>query len=766
MLRLACAHNLTCYVDLHVTCPHKLTFLCCTTKAPQESEDPGKKRQKRSFSRKRTQRVAVEENKDEPDEEALLLAAEDNDVDSIIDLLDRGTPVDCVTDDGYTPLQLACNFGAAEAAEVLLDRGADINHTANDKTTPLLLSAYAGHGEVLDVLLNDKHGQSLNLEAELENGATALYMAAQEGFADCIHKLIVGGANPDHAAADGVIPLYVAAHEGHIPALVELAKYSDVNHTNNRGITPLYIAVQIESEEAVKVLLEHKANPVVQSSDGSTSVEAAIFHGNRKICDQLFDAGVPVNYVRASDGNTAVGLAAHVGNFELAVDLYKRGADLKKKNKAGQTVRDIIESQHGMTMAEAGLPDEEALFIAAEDNDVDTINYLIKLGTSVNCIGQDDYTPLMMATCFGSGEACKNLLDHGAGETIDRVATDGSTALILAAYGGHAECCKHLLANDPGPDEMAILPNGATALYMATQENHVECVKILSESGVAVNVPKQSKVTPLYIAAHEGVDEMVEILLHAKADPDISNDHGATPAYIAVQKCHPHTVEVLLEHKANPNLSTNEGSSPLAIAVFHCNPRLVRRLLEKGATVDKPLEDGNTEAMMAAYSGDVDILQTLLEFGASCNLTNKNKYHVDDILRSIHGTTLPQVVEEKFHDKNHIHDEEHDEYLVKAREVFDALDDDKSGAICIKELTKFFEDSGMKELYRENFESFVETEFHRLNHDGDDNISFDEFKTCFTRIERLKHRTTLGESALVNNKNSEDEDEFAAPVSA
>ena len=745
------------------TNPH-FTFVHYNMKAPQDSEDPGKKRQKRNFSRKKTKRMAVAETKDEPDEEALLLAAEDNDVDSIIDLLDRGTPVDCVTDDGYTPLQLACNFGAAEAAEVLLDRGADINHSSKDMTTPLILCAYTGHGEVLDVLLNDKHGQSLNLEAELENGASALYMAAQEGFVDCIHKLVVGGANPDHAAADGVIPLYVAAHEGHVPAVVELAKYSDVNYANSRGITPLYIAVQIDSEEAVKVLLDHKANPVVQTSDGSTPVEAAIFHGNRKICDQLFDAGVPVNYVRAVDGNTAVGLAAHIGNFEVAVDLYKRGADLNKKNKAGQTVKDIVESQHGITMIEAGLPDEDAMFIAAEDNDVDTIDYLVELGTSVNCINQDEYTPLMMAACFGSAEACKNLLDHGASKTIDQVAKDGSRALILAAYGGHAECCKNLLANNPGPDETATLPNGATALYMATQENHVECVRILSESGVAINVPKESRVTPLYIAAHEGSDEIVEILLHGKADPDISNDHGATPAYIAVQKCHPHSVELLLEHKANPSLSTNEGSSPLAIAVFHCNPRLVRRLLEEGATIDKRLQDGNTEAMMAAYSGDVDILQTLLEFGASCNLTNKNKFHVDDVLRSIHGTTLPEVVEQKFHDKNHIHDETHDDYLAKAREAFDALDDDKSGTICIKELSKFLEDSGMKKLHEQNFEQFVETEFHRLNHDGDDSITFDEFKTCFTRFERLKHRTSLGELPA-SNETSEAEDEFAAPVS-
>merc|ERR1712159_982330 len=69
--------------------------------------------------------------------------------------------------------------------------------------------------------------------------------------------------------------------------------------------------------------------------------------------------------------------------------------------------------------------------------------------------------------------------------------------------------------------------------------------------------------------------------------------------------------------------------------------------------------------------------------------------------------------------------------------------------------TKFLEESGMKALHQQNFEVFVETEFHRLNHDGDDSISFDEFKTCFTRFQRLKHRNSLATSLVDNRRMSE-----------
>merc|ERR1719498_103375 len=181
---------------------------------PENSPDsPSRKRKKRKFSRKKTVRNALNLAKIGPDEGALLIAAEENDVDKILDLLDAGTPVDCKTDDGYTPLLLACNFGAAEAAQCLLEHGANINHQANDKTNPLILAAYAGHPEVIDVLFNPANPVSVDKEMQLDNGATAMYMAAQEGHVPCITKLIKAGCDPDQSAKDGVTPLYVAAHE-------------------------------------------------------------------------------------------------------------------------------------------------------------------------------------------------------------------------------------------------------------------------------------------------------------------------------------------------------------------------------------------------------------------------------------------------------------------------------------------------------------------------------------------------------------------------
>ena len=243
-----------------------------------------------------------------------------------------------------------------------------------------------------------------------------------------------------------------------------------------------------------------------------------------------------------------------------------------------------------------------------------------------------------------------------------------------------------------------------------------------------------------------------------------------------MQKCHPHACDTLLEHKADPNILTRKGASALAIAVFHCHPALVKHLLIAGAKVDQggeldlmtkkdkkksrrrrknrsakddkkasAKETGNctTEAMLAAASGDVDILQTLMTYGASCNLLDKTDSNVDDILRKKHQRTLAEIVETHFHDKNHIDEETHEEYLKRARAAFDSLDSNGSDTVSLAEFTGFLREAGLEKEHK-NFEKFAEQEFKRINYDEDEGISFEEFKTCFTRIERLRttHKRT------------------------
>ena len=446
-------------------------------------------------------------------------------------LLDAGTPVDCLGDDDFTPLLLAVNFSNAEAAEMLLQYGADINHVGSDGSTPVILAAYNGNSQLLDVLLNPDLETKAEIDAKYAEYGTSLCLSAQEGHLECCQKLLAVKASVNLSDDTGSTPLYLACHAAHEDIVAVLCEQPDINveQPNDKGITPLYVAAEHSLFDTAKLLISLGADPLHHTNHGSTPVDVALFAGHFPTCSLLFDHGVPPTYCRRSDNSSAMMLAGFPGHWEVMVDIFKRGGDLDAKNRHGDTLRDIVEQQHEMALWETGLPDEEALFIAAEENNVELIDKLLALETPVNCTNDDKFTPLMLASYFGSTDTVNKLLDHGAGATVNNIGSDGSTALILASFGGHVEVCSTLIkrCTDPLLDQTIALKQGATALYMACQENKTEVASVLATPAV-VNVVCGDGVTPLYISAHEGNAEIMRHLLDAKANPNAINNHGVS----------------------------------------------------------------------------------------------------------------------------------------------------------------------------------------------------------------------------------------------
>ena len=78
-----------------------------------------------------------------------------------------------------------------------------------------------------------------------ENGATPLYIAAEEGHDSVVSALISAGASVDQAAENGATPLYIAAQKGHdgvVNALISSG--ASVDQAEEDGVTPLIIAVR------------------------------------------------------------------------------------------------------------------------------------------------------------------------------------------------------------------------------------------------------------------------------------------------------------------------------------------------------------------------------------------------------------------------------------------------------------------------------------------------------------------------------------------
>lgn len=121
-------------------------------------------------------------------------AVYDFDFDTIQDMLEHNeiSPdlIESDDDTKYT-LLLTCvsiaaddsDGNALDIARLLIERGADVNHVAADGSSPLILAAYQNDLPMIELLLELAQSR-LHFAQTIQDGATALYLACQDGNAE------------------------------------------------------------------------------------------------------------------------------------------------------------------------------------------------------------------------------------------------------------------------------------------------------------------------------------------------------------------------------------------------------------------------------------------------------------------------------------------------------------------------------------------------------------------------------------------------------
>ncbi|TYK18432.1 ankyrin-1 [Cucumis melo var. makuwa] len=164
-------------------------------------------------------------------------------------------------------------------------------------------------------------------------GETPLIHAARQGHTDTAKYLVERGANPAIASDLGATALHHSAGIGNIELLnFLLSRGPDVNSQSDAG-TPLIWAAGHAQQEAVKLLLEHHANPNAETDDDITPLLSAVAAGSLACLDLLIQAGAKVNIT--AGGATPLHIAADSGNLEIINSLLQAGADPNATDEDG-----------------------------------------------------------------------------------------------------------------------------------------------------------------------------------------------------------------------------------------------------------------------------------------------------------------------------------------------------------------------------------------------------------------------------------------------
>ncbi|KAJ1061312.1 hypothetical protein K5549_014052 [Capra hircus] len=270
------------------------------------------------------------------------------------------------------------------------------------------------------------------------------------------------------------------------------------------------------------------------------------------------------------------------------------------------------------------------LYMAAQENHIDVVKYLLENGANQSTATEDGFTPLAVALQQGHNQAVAILLEN---DTKGKVRLP---ALHIAARKDDTKSAALLLQNDHNADVQS--KNGITPLHVASKRGNTNMVKLLLDRGGQIDAKTRDGLTPLHCAARSGHDQVVELLLergapllartkgdhvecvkhllqHKAPVDDVTLDY-LTALHVAAHCGHYRVTKLLLDKRANPNARALSGLTPIHVAAFMGHLNIVLLLLQNGASPDVTNIRGETALHMAARAGQVEVVRCLLRNGA------------------------------------------------------------------------------------------------------------------------------------------------------
>lgn len=222
---------------------------------------------------------------------------------------------------GQYALHTAAREGDLALLQKLFQEGASANVVDVDGVAPLHRAARDGQTQVVELLLRNHADPNMKTNA----GWTALQLALWKGHNETVETLLRFGALPTGVTPEGYSTVHLAVMGGLVYGLDLLFRdwkqsadsgKPDINAPDNKGRSPLEIAVERRDDAMLSTLLLRGADALRVDAQGNTTLHRAAGSSNIALVQALISAGVSPD-ARNHDGKTAYDLAVEKGDAVL-----------------------------------------------------------------------------------------------------------------------------------------------------------------------------------------------------------------------------------------------------------------------------------------------------------------------------------------------------------------------------------------------------------------------------------------------------------------